>query len=179
MGIIAFIILIATARWMIVAAINIIKLIIVALFTPSRSSRKRTVTARSRSERIKSPEQIEMERIKLEREKLRLEYDKQRIETMKENARYTRWKRKEQYRADRNGCSRSEQQKRLAQIDLDYCDQSLSDLTCLVDHYREQYENTITDKTKEHAYKKLSQLEKQQNALDKKRQAALFILNGV
>ena len=171
MGIIAFILLIVIARWMIVTAINIIKLIIVALFTPSRSRSKRTITART-----KTPEQIELERIKLERERQRLQYEKERLAIMQENARYTRWKRKEQYRADRNGCSRLEHKKQLAQCDLDYCEQALNDITPLVDKYREQFENTVTDKTREQAYKKLSQLEKQQNTLDKKRQKALYIL---
>lgn len=178
MGIIAFIILLVMIKHIIRIVLSVLHWIIVSLFTPSRSSRKRTVAARRRSERMKTPEQIELEQIKLERERQRLQYEKERFDIMRENAKHTRWKRLQQYKAQQTGTDRNGQKRQIAEIDLAYYDQSLSDLTVIIDRLRDEYENSVNDKTREKAYKKLSALEARQNTLDKKRQMALNVING-
>ena len=132
-------------------------------------------------------EQREADRIaRIEREKTRAERDAIRWEwaVQKEADRRAEleWKRKrreqieKERREKKQGADRLKQ--RLICDDLDYLDQSLQDITPLVDKYRETFEQTVTDKTREQAYKKLYQLEARQHRLDKARQKALYQLGG-
>ena len=132
-------------------------------------------------------EQREADRIaRIEREKTRAERDAIRWEwaVQKEADRRAEleWKRKrrEQIEKERREKARGadDLKRRIAHDDLDYLDQSLQDITPLVDKYRETFEQTVTDKTREQAYKKLYQLEARQHRLDKARQKALYQLGG-
>lgn len=182
MGIISIIIVLFIVKKLIALILSIIGSILTVCSGSNRGRTQRikqTKPERIRSERAAN---TELERIKLEREKQKLQYEKERLAIMQENAKYTRWKRLQQYKTQRNGSDQNGQhgqKKQIAEIDLAYCDQSLSDLTVMIDRLREEYENSLNDKTREKAYKKLSTLESRQNTLDKKRQIALNIINGV
>lgn len=161
----------------------------------------RIATERAARERRKIEDQarrIEAARIKeierKERDLQREAREKERHEWMKERQEWARqkeqdrrqeleWKRKqreqiERERKEQQKTDKTEQARRIAKVDLDFIDQSLSDLTPLVDQYRETFENTVTDKTKWNAYKKLYQLEARQNRLDKQRMKALYTIQG-
>lgn len=179
MGIISIIIVLFIVKKLLALILSIIGSILTVCSGSNRGRSKQIRTERIRSDRAAN---TELERIRLEREKQKLQYEKERLAIMQENAKYTRWKRLQQYKTQRNGSDQNGQhgqKKQIAEIDLAYCDQSLSDLTVMIDRLREEYENSLNDKTREKAYKKLSTLESRQNTLDKKRQIALNIINGV
>ena len=146
----------------------------------SRRKRNRIVAARYEIEQAK---QIDRQR----REKMRFEWQQEKMEWARQKEADRRqdleWKRKqreqiEKERKEKKGADKTEQARRIAKVDLDFIDQSLTDLTPLVDQYRETFENTVTDKTKWNAYKKLYQLEARQNRLDKQRMKALYTIQG-
>ena len=121
------------------------------------------------------------------REKERHDWQREKMEWARQKEQDRRqeleWKRKqreqiEKERKEQQKTDKTEQARRIAKVDLDFIDQSLTDLTPLVDQYRETFENTVTDKTKWNAYKKLYQLEARQNRLDKQRMKALYIIQG-
>ena len=136
---------------------------------------------RAKAERIEADRaaRIERERIKADRDAIRFEWAVQREADWRAELEYKRARRErleaERIAADRNG---ADLKRRLARDDMDYYDQALTDLTPLVDAYRETFEQTLTDKTREQAYKKLYQLEARQHRLDKARQKALNQLGG-
>ena len=161
----------------------------------------RIATERAAREQRKIEEQarrIEAARLKeierKERDLQREAREKERHEWMKERQEWARqkeqdrrqeleWKRKqreqiEKERKEQQKTDKTEQARRIAKVDLDFIDQSLTDLTPLVDQYRETFENTVTDKTKWNAYKKLYQLEARQNRLDKQRMKAIYTIQG-
>jgi hypothetical protein len=137
--------------------------------------------------RLKEIERKERDLQREAREKERHEWMKERQEWARQKEQDRRqeleWKRQqraqiEKERAEQKKADKTEQARRIAKVDLDFIDQSLSDLTPLVDQYRETFENTVTDKTKWNAYKKLYQLEARQNRLDKQRMKAIYTLQG-
>lgn len=173
MGIIAALTVLFIAKKLLCLVYSIITTIIKTIFSPSRG--RPIQNRRNGSNRIKSDRtaNTELEQIKSERERIKLELDRQRLKAAQENFNYTRWKRKQDIKT---GSSGSEHKKKLAQTDLDYCDQALGDLTIIIDKTREEYENTVNDKTRDKAYKRLVTLEARQNILDKKRQTAIYNL---
>ena len=137
--------------------------------------------------RLKEIERKERDLQREAREKERHEWMKERQEWARQkelDRRYDleqRRKRLEQIekeRKEQQKTDKTEQARRIAKVDLDFIDQSLTDLTPLVDQYRETFENTVTDKTKWNAYKKLYQLEARQNRLDKQRMKAIYTIQG-
>ena len=123
---------------------------------------------------------IERERRKEERAEIEWQW---KVQKEADRRAELEWKRKRREQIDKE---RREKQrggddikKRLARDDLDYLDQAMQDITPLVDKYRETFEQTVTDKTREQAYKKLYQLEARQHRLDKARQKAIYQLGGV
>jgi hypothetical protein len=147
----------------------------------AREQRKIEDQARRNMER----ERMEKERHEWQREKMEWQREKLEWERQKEQDRRQEleWKRKqreqiEKERKEQQKTDKTEQARRIAKVDLDFIDQSLTDLTPLVDQYRETFENTVTDKTKWNAYKKLYQLEARQNRLDKQRMKAIYTIQG-
>lgn len=137
--------------------------------------------------RLKDIERRERDLQREAREKERHEWMKERQEWARQKEQDRRqeleWKRKqreqiEKERKEQHKTDKTEQARRIAKVDLDFIDQSLTDLTPLVDQYRETFENTVTDKTKWNAYKKLYQLEARQNRLDKQRMKAIYTIQG-
>ena len=137
--------------------------------------------------RLKEIERRERDLQREAREKERHEWMKERQEWARQKEQDRRqeleWKRKqreqiEKERKEQQKTGKTEQARRIAKVDLDFIDQSLTDLTPLVDQYRETFENTVTDKTKWNAYKKLYQLEARQNRLDKQRMKAIYTIQG-
>ena len=137
--------------------------------------------------RLKEIERKERDLQREAREKERHEWMKERQEWARQKEQDRRqeleWKRKqreqiEKERKEQQKTDKTEQARRIAKVDLDFIDQSLTDLTPLVDQYRETFENTVTDKTKWNAYKKLYQLEARQNRLDKQRMKAIYTIQG-
>lgn len=158
----------------------------------AREQRKMEDQARRiEAARLKEIERKERDLQREAREKERHEWQREKMEWARQkelDRRYDleqRRKRLEQIEKERKEqTSKTEKQRKheteikIACADLDFIDQSLSDLTPLVDQYRETFENTVTDKTKWNAYKKLYQLEARQNRLDKQRMKALYTLGG-
>ena len=137
--------------------------------------------------RLKEIERKERDLQREAREKERHDWQREKMEWARQKEQDRRqeleWKRKqreqiEKERKEQHKTDKAEQARRIAKVDLDFIDQSLTDLTPLVDQYRETFENTVTDKTKWNAYKKLYQLEARQNRLDKQRMKALYTIQG-
>jgi hypothetical protein len=154
----------------------------------AREQRKMADQARRiEAARLKEIERKERDLQREAREKERHEWAKERQEWARQkelDRRYDLEQRRkrldqiEKERAEQKKADKSEQARRIAKVDLDFIDQSLTDLTPLVDQYRETFENTVTDKTKWNAYKKLYQLEARQNRLDKQRMKAIYTIQG-
>ena len=149
-----------------------------------RLSEKELLAQRRRIAAIEA-EQRRIEKAARDKEKWEWEKEKMEWARRKEQDRpqELEWKRKqreqiEKERKEQQKTDKTEQARRIARVDLDFIDQSLSDLTPLVDQYRETFENTVTDKTKWNAYKKLYQLEARQNRLDKQRMKVLYTIQG-
>lgn len=136
----------------------------------------------AKQERIEADRiaRIERERRKEERAEIEWQW---KVQKEADRRAELEWKRKqrEQIEKERREKQRGgdDIKKRLARDDLDYLDQAMQDITPLVDKYRETFEQTVTDKTREQAYKKLYQLEARQHRLDKARQKAIYQLGGV
>ena len=158
---------------------------------PERAAREqRKIEEQARrieAARLKEIERKERDLQREAREKERHEWMKERQEWARQKEQDRRqeleWKRKqreqiEKERKEQQKTDKTEQARRIAKVDLDFIDQSLTDLTPLVDQYRETFENTVTDKTKWNAYKKLYQLEARQNRLDKQRMKAIYTIQG-
>lgn len=122
---------------------------------------------------------IERERRKEERAEIEWQWKVQKEADRRAELEWKR-KRREQIEQERREKQRGgdDIKRRLARDDLDYLDQAMQDITPLVDKYRETFEQTVTDKTREQAYKKLYQLEARQHRLDKARQKAIYQLCG-
>lgn len=154
----------------------------------AREQRKMEDQARRiEAARLKEIERKERDLQREAREKERHDWQREKMEWARQKEQDRRqeleWKRKqreqiEKERKEQQKTDKTEQARRIAKVDLDFIDQSLTDLTPLVDQYRETFENTVTDKTKWNAYKKLYQLEARQNRLDKQRMKALYTIQG-
>lgn len=131
-----------------------------------------------RKERDLQREAREKERHDWQREKMEWARQKELDRRYDLEQRRKRLEQIEKERKEQQKTDKTEQARRIAKVDLDFIDQSLADLTPLVDQYRETFENTVTDKTKWNAYKKLYQLEARQNRLDKQRMKALYTIQG-
>jgi hypothetical protein len=135
----------------------------------------------AKQERIEADRiaRIERERRKDERAEIEWQWKVQKEVDRRAELEWKR-KRREQIEKERREKQRGgdDIKKRLARDDLDYLDQAMNDVTPLVDKYREMFEQTVTDKTREQAYKKLYQLEARQHRLDKARQKAIYQLSG-
>lgn len=160
-----------------------------AICSGSQRRRKQKAALRIAAgrEELKRAQQIEKqqrEAERREREKQRFKWEQEKMEwaRQKEADRRCELEYKKQQREEAKQDGKQEEKRkqaaRIAKIDLDYCDQALTDLTPLVDMYREQFENTVTEKTKEKAYKKLVKLEAAQNRLDKQRLKAIHTIQG-
>ena len=135
----------------------------------------------AKQERIEADRiaRIERERRKEERAEIEWQWKVQKEADRRAELEWKR-KRREQVERERREKQRGgdDIKRRLARDDLDYLDQAMQDITPLVDKYRETFEQTVTDKTREQAYKKLYQLEARQHRLDKARQKAIYQLGG-
>ena len=154
-------------------------------------ARLELIAKKQEQQRIKDEEKKQREMERDAREKERHDWQREKMEWARQKEQDRRqeleWKRKqrEQIEKEREKANQEDTKQRkrelalkMACADLDYIDQSMTDLTPLVDQYRETFENTVTDKTKWNAYKKLYQLEQRQNRLDKQRMKALYTLGG-
>ncbi len=151
----------------------------------ARERRKIEDQARRNMER----ERMEKERHEWQREKMEWQREKLEWERQKEQDRRQEleWKRKQREQIEKERkeqANKTEKQRKreteikIACADLDYIDQSMTDLTPLVDMYRDEFENCVNDKAKWKAYKRLYQLEQRQNNLDKRRMKALYTIGG-
>lgn len=124
-------------------------------------------------------ERIERQRKRDERAEIEWEWKVQKEADRRAELEWKR-RRREQIEQERREKQRGgdDIKRRLARDDLDYCDQAMGDITRLVDEYRETFEQTTTDKTRERAYKKLYQLEARYHRLDKARKKAIYQLGG-
>ena len=135
----------------------------------------------AKQERIEADRiaRIEKEQVKAERAEIEWQW---KVQKEADRRAELEWKRKqrEQIEKERREKMRNgdDLKQRLANDDLDYLDQAMQDITPLVDKYRELFEQTVTDKTREQAYKKLYQLEARQHRLDKARKKALYQICG-
>ncbi len=156
--------------WIISAVFRMFKGLLLLLIKPRRK-RKRSRARRPRFEQINPARDV----MKQERRIAAIEKQEE-----KRHAAAIREQEKQRKQAEREKAQRikSEREKEIAKIDLAYINQSLDDITPLVDKYRELYENTLTEKTREQAYKKMIAYESRQNRLDKQRKKALYIIGG-
>lgn len=156
--------------WLVKSLISGLYGILKLIIKPRRKrARKRATRPRFDYNRAGRDEQKQQARIAaIERAE-----QKRQIEAEREQAKQAKQAEKERLQRIKR-----EREKEIARIDLSYINQSLEDITPLVDKYRELYENTLTEKTKEAAYKKMVQYESRQNRLDKQRKKALYIIGG-
>ena len=141
--------------------------------------------------RLKEIERKERDLQREAREKERHDWQREKMEWARQKEQDRRqeleWKRKQREQIEKERkeqANKTEKQRKreteikIACADLDYIDQSMTDLTPLVDMYRDEFENCVNDKAKWKAYKRLYQLEQRQNNLDKRRMKALYTIGG-